>query len=47
MRKLFGLFIGILLVGYEAYRLSISLSLAIIGGEVNQYSNEAQEMAPD
>ena len=41
------LFIGILLVGYEAYRLSISLSLAIIGGEVNQYSNEAQEMAPD
>lgn len=41
------LFVGILLVGFEAYRLSISLSLAIVGGEVNQYSNEAQEMAPD
>ncbi|MBQ9662919.1 MAG: glucosyltransferase domain-containing protein [Oscillospiraceae bacterium] len=40
------LYVAILLVGFEIYRLSINLSLALIGSTVNQYSNEAQSMAP-
>ena len=40
------LYVGILLVGLEIYRLSITVSLSIVGDTVNQYSNEAQEMAP-
>lgn len=41
------LFVLILLVGFEVYRLSITISLAALGDSVNQYSNEAKEMAPD
>ena len=40
------LYVGILFAALELYRLSITLSLSFIGGEVNQYSNEAQYMAP-
>ena len=40
------LFVAILLVGFEVYRLSITVSLALFGDSVNQYSNEAKEMAP-
>ncbi len=40
------LFVAILLVGFELYRLTITASLAVLGDSVNQYSNEAKEMAP-
>ena len=40
------LFVAILLVGFEVYRLSITVSLTLFGDSVNQYSNEAKEMAP-
>ena len=40
------LFAAILLIGFEAYRLSITASLAFFGDAVNDYSNEAKEMAP-
>ena len=39
-------YVAILLIGFELYRYSINLSLAIIHSTVNQYSNEAQSMAP-
>ena len=40
------LFVAILLAGLELYRVTIQVSLHFIGGAVNQYSNEAQEMGP-
>ena len=40
------LYICILVLGLELYRLTISLSLYIAGGNVNQYSNEAQSNGP-
>ncbi len=40
------LFVVILLLGLELYRLTITFSLSFVGGEVNQYSNEAHYMAP-
>ena len=40
------LFVAILVIGFEVYRLTITLSLAFFGDSVNQYSNEAKEMAP-
>ena len=40
------LFVAILVVGFEVYRLMITLSLALFRDSVNQYSNEAKEMAP-
>ena len=40
------LFVAILVVGLELYRVTIQVSLHFIGGAVNQYSNEAQEMGP-
>lgn len=41
------LYVAILVVGLELYRLTITISLYFVGGTVNQYSNEAQYMAPD
>ena len=40
------IYVAILVVGLEIYRLSITISLSAVGGTVNQYSNEAQYMAP-
>ena len=40
------LFVAILIIGLELYRLTITASLSLVGGTVNQYSNEAQSMAP-
>lgn len=40
------LFVAILVAGFELYRLTITVSLALFGDSVNQYSNEAKEMAP-
>ncbi|MCR5088317.1 MAG: glucosyltransferase domain-containing protein [Oscillospiraceae bacterium] len=40
------LYLAILLIGLEVYRLTITFSLSFVGGEVNRYTNEAQYMAP-
>ena len=40
------LFVVILLVGFELYRLTITATLAAFEDSVNQYSSEAKEMAP-
>ncbi len=40
------LYVCILCIGLELYRLTISVSLAAVDGTVNQYSNEAQSNGP-